>query len=465
MRTPTLIWILLLLVLTGCGTPAGPAQVQQTETTAPLPSSTAVATLDVPEVDVATVEAPTATVPPTPYETGIPVPPAAVEAQKALAERLRISADAVKITRIEEKKWPDGCLGAGRPDEICSQAIVDGFLVQLEADGVLYEYHTNQNGSLLRQADPAGPKGEVIVPEAVQKAQALLGQQLGINASQVGIIQFEQVDWPDACLGIEETGTICAAVITPGYDIIFQAGGKRYNFHTDLGGGRIVEAPVLLNIEGSVLDAAFEEDGACQRVVIDVEGLKTGPCDGDLQRTPLRSDWMKDLSHFLTVYASFSEEISQGKISFQGEGEKEATVEQQRSLLEWARLRLLEVQGSQMPDDHPGIVFRWQREGGFAGFCDALTVYRDGSAMAENCRSQPANRQQTFWLEEKQLVELYEWLDQSTPFAYHQEDAPGAADSMSITLTFTGDGSQMPTDAEQAVFALFAQDVYTGVSQ
>jgi hypothetical protein len=46
-------------------------------------------------------------------------------------------------------------------------------------------------------------------------------------------VSAEQVDWPDACMGIQTPGVMCAQVITTGYKVVLSAGGMEYEFHTN----------------------------------------------------------------------------------------------------------------------------------------------------------------------------------------------------------------------------------------
>jgi hypothetical protein len=41
------------------------------------------------------------------------------------------------------------------------------------------------------------------------------------------------MDWPNACLGLEEEGEMCAQVLTPGWRVILSAAGEQYTFRTD----------------------------------------------------------------------------------------------------------------------------------------------------------------------------------------------------------------------------------------
>ncbi|MDE3096245.1 MAG: hypothetical protein KGK07_09625 [Chloroflexota bacterium] len=47
------------------------------------------------------------------------------------------------------------------------------------------------------------------------------------------VVAVTALDWPDTCLGVRMPGRACAQVVTPGYRIIVEAGGKRIEYHTD----------------------------------------------------------------------------------------------------------------------------------------------------------------------------------------------------------------------------------------
>ncbi len=80
----------------------------------------------------------------------MPVEPAAAAARADLATKLGVSATSITIMMIEDKTWTDGCLGLGGPAESCLQALVDGFRVEMLAQGETYFYRTDKTGASLR---------------------------------------------------------------------------------------------------------------------------------------------------------------------------------------------------------------------------------------------------------------------------------------------------------------------------
>jgi heat shock protein HslJ len=95
---------------------------------------------------------------PAPDSTTLPVlpPEAVLQAQQWLAAQLNTAADQVRIVELEQAEWTDSCLGLGRLDESCLQAITPGWRVVFESNGVTYEVRTDRTGSAIRLAPSTG---------------------------------------------------------------------------------------------------------------------------------------------------------------------------------------------------------------------------------------------------------------------------------------------------------------------
>ncbi len=80
----------------------------------------------------------------------LPVEPAAAIARKDLATKLSIDEKNIVIMQITDMTWNDGCLGLGKLNESCLQALVPGFRVELLAKGKSYFYRTDKTGASFR---------------------------------------------------------------------------------------------------------------------------------------------------------------------------------------------------------------------------------------------------------------------------------------------------------------------------
>jgi hypothetical protein len=75
--------------------------------------------------------------------------PAEIAAIHQLANNLGIADGDVKLMSAAIVEWPDSCLGVAQQGVMCAQIVTPGFLFTLEAGGRQYEYHTNQDGSMI----------------------------------------------------------------------------------------------------------------------------------------------------------------------------------------------------------------------------------------------------------------------------------------------------------------------------
>jgi hypothetical protein len=73
-------------------------------------------------------------------------------------------------------------------------------------------------------------------PAPVLLARADLAAKLNIQIEQVEVSSYTAQDWPDACLGVSRAGGVCAAVITPGFQVNLAVNGMQYQYRTDESG-------------------------------------------------------------------------------------------------------------------------------------------------------------------------------------------------------------------------------------
>lgn len=86
---------------------------------------------------------------------------------------------------------------------------------------------------------PTQVKGEKKEDPIVESTKKDLADQLGIGIDQIKTVAVEKKEWPDSSLGCPQPGYMYAQVITPGYWIILEANGEKFDYHTDLE-GRVV---------------------------------------------------------------------------------------------------------------------------------------------------------------------------------------------------------------------------------
>jgi hypothetical protein len=228
--------VMAAVVLAGC---AAVPTMQPASAAQPVPTASATRAL----VEVTMMPAPSR--PATPAGTLAPGAVMQVETQAALdlARRLNVPVERVELISVNRTEMPVGSLGCGPTESVGQPALIIGDEIILRAGGQEYTYRSD--GRRLVPCSPAAfPGGRDPQPLAGSRPAEFsaqnaalddLAQRLGIAKSSIRVIQAEAVEWPDASLGCPKPGMMYAQVITPGYRIVLQANGKRYEYHTGRG--------------------------------------------------------------------------------------------------------------------------------------------------------------------------------------------------------------------------------------
>lgn len=155
-----------------------------------------------------------------------------------LSRREGIPTAKLKITEFSRKTWSDGCLGLAQLEEICTLAIVAGWRVVVTDGSQTWIYRTDSTGQNIRLESQNAATN---LPKAV--ADAVLqdaSQRLNVPVSSLQIIQAEQRDWSDSCLGLGGPEVLCAAVVVPGWLVTVTSGQQRLVYRTNESGSVVV---------------------------------------------------------------------------------------------------------------------------------------------------------------------------------------------------------------------------------
>jgi len=304
-----------------------------------------------PVTPVATDEPSTGVQEPTPTHIPVDLTPAQRAAINALMEQLNVPADQIKLVSTEAVTWPDGCLGVVRMGVMCTQAEVPGFKIVLEANSQKYEFHTNQDGSVVMLAE--GAQDSAAVEQVVTEQ---LAASLGLKESDISVVSDTTIEFADACMGVAMEGVVCAQVITPGHIVVLEANGIQFEYHTNADGSRVQPASL-------------------------------------------------------------------------------------------------------------GMV--WKREGGIAGFCDTLTVFRSGEVYGNKCKPKAEGTMGTLanLVSSSEKEQFMDWMAQFGEAHLDASDPAGVADRMVVTLDLFGTGSKQVTKSDEQAAFQFAENLYQKLSQ
>lgn len=74
---------------------------------------------------------------------------------------------------------------------------------------------------------------------AFEGAREALAERLGIDPLSIQRVEVTEIEWADRCLGLPGHAEPCAQAITPGWIVLLDAGGRRYEAHTDREGRQV----------------------------------------------------------------------------------------------------------------------------------------------------------------------------------------------------------------------------------
>ncbi len=198
--------------------------------------------------------------------------PAEQAAISRLSSLLNLPPDEISVISTEAVEWPDGCLGVQRPGVMCTQAIVPGYRIILQAGDEQFEFHTNESGSQVVQVG-GGPLG--LMEEAIA---AQLAFNLGLDVDEISVVSSNDVEFTDGCLEVAIENVLCAQVITPGKIIVLQSNGFEFEYHISEDGSIVQPATIALTWkrEGGIA-------GFCDRMTVFLSGEVYGNTCGSEQ--------------------------------------------------------------------------------------------------------------------------------------------------------------------------------------
>lgn len=297
------------------------------------------------------------------------------------------------------------------------------------------------------------------IPAAVESVRlALIGQLRVKDQSEVRVVSWEHVDWPNGCLGIPIRDTMCTEAIVPGYRVVLEIkGGLRYEYRTNRDGSLILLAaapPTGIERPALAWEGNERGGGFCRILTLAPNGeALVGPCGAP--QAPLRlfddMNRPKQLEYLLDRFAPFKADTPAGKIDFHGRGQEVAAPVWQRAIAEWSRLVQQELRSGRSGASW-GLALAWQSPTGTDGRCQNLQVEVYGLAYASASRCEGGETQDLghAWLSTDDLVRLYGWLDRFAPLERQTTSR----------LVVSGTGTQRANEADADAIDAWAQSQF-----
>jgi hypothetical protein len=85
-------------------------------------------------------------------------------------------------------------------------------------------------------ATPAAGSTGGLSPDVADRAIEWLATEASVAVADLRLVEAERTEWTDSCFGLGGPAESCLAAMTPGWRIVFEAGGEQYEVRTDEAG-------------------------------------------------------------------------------------------------------------------------------------------------------------------------------------------------------------------------------------
>jgi hypothetical protein len=272
-------------------------------------------------------------------------------------------------------------------------------------------------------------------------AVSLLSRVTGLPPEQITVISTKAVDWPDGCLGVVRIGVMCAQGIVPGYQMILEADGQQYEYHTNLDGS------VIVPLEGEPVSGSAQ-DAAITQLAFNL-GVE-------------KSDIILVSSSEIQWNDSCLGVALEGVMCAQG--------------LVNGYLIVLENGGHQFEyhtnNDGSRILpatpaMDWREQGGEGNTCGSITVYLSGEVYGYDCYDKANTEMGSLaaLLSPEERARFYMLVDTFGNSIIDISDPENVTDRMIRQMSWYGKGNRLPSPGEQQMLFSLGSTMYENMQK
>lgn len=186
----------------------------------------------------------------------------------------RVPPGQLKVVTYSQQSWPNGCLGLGRRDELCTQIFIDnGWRVTMSDGRQTWNYRSDNTGRTIRLESQGNSSSSSLPNSVADSVLQAASIQLKVSVSQLKIVQSESRDWRDRCLELGSPVELCASAITPGWLVAVESRQQRLVYHTNSNGSVVRLNKVASNIREDDVPQVVSD--AVLRAASQLTGLRT----------------------------------------------------------------------------------------------------------------------------------------------------------------------------------------------
>ncbi|MCU0552660.1 MAG: hypothetical protein MUC48_25300 [Leptolyngbya sp. Prado105] len=168
----------------------------------------------------------------------------ATKVRQAASKEFNVPLRDLQVVSFTQETWSDGCLGLGGAAELCSQALVEGWRVEVSSGARNWIYRTDKTANTIRlEALPT----EVKLPkEVTQRLLQSVARQVRVPMRRLKVAEVKPATW-NGCFGIYRPGQACTMIAISGWQAIVTNGDRAWVYHFDQDAKQIVQNSTASN--------------------------------------------------------------------------------------------------------------------------------------------------------------------------------------------------------------------------
>lgn len=162
-----------------------------------------------------------------------------------VSKRSGVAVEDLQLQRYSRETWSDGCLGLGKPVELCMMGLVEGWQIEIVDGQRSWFFRTDLSGERVRRVKSNSP--EVLPPSVRDRVFQSASEQFDIPVDRLQVVEAEPRIW-NGCLGIDPgDGMACTEIGIFGWRVAIEGDQQTWVYHTNQDGSdvRLNPAPEM----------------------------------------------------------------------------------------------------------------------------------------------------------------------------------------------------------------------------
>lgn len=162
-----------------------------------------------------------------------------IAVRREIANTYKIPATQLRVVSSSQQSWSDGCLGLGKPSEICTQIFIqNGWRVVMSDGRQSWTYRTDSTGRTVRLEGRETSSSSNLPDSVANSVLRTASQRTGLQVSELRIVKSEQIT-TDGCLSLPRPGEACTKIAQKAWEVTVVGGQNRLVYRANSNGSQV----------------------------------------------------------------------------------------------------------------------------------------------------------------------------------------------------------------------------------